>query len=647
PALGAGDQVLAKLHAVHTDDGLSYEARPIKRLAGEGTRRMLGIYRAGPEAGRVVPVAKGAKGADKEWIVPRGAAEGSQEGELVEAEALPGRRLGLPHGRIVARLGDPGAPRQVSLIAMHEHGIPYEVPAEVLEEAAAAEPVALGDREDLRDLALVTIDPEDARDHDDAVCAFPDDDTANRGGWIVWVAIADVARYVRPGSELDREARRRGNSTYFPDRVAPMLPERLSADLCSLMDGVDRPCLAVRMVLNEAGEKIGHRFARGLMRSRASLSSEQAQAAANGDAPADALRRETVEALFAAGAAAHGARERRQPLDLDLPERRIELDDEGRVTSVRVRERLDAHRVIEEFMILANVAAAETLEEKRTPLLYRVHEEPNPEKLDALRETVETVGLTLAKGQVLKTRHLNDLLRAVEAGEHREMINLAVLRAQTQAYYGRENFSHFGLNLRAYAHFTSPIRRYADLIVHRALIRACKLGAGGLSPEEIERIDETAEHISMTERRSMEAERDTVDRYLAAFLADRVGAEFEGRISGVQRFGLFVKLDESGADGLVPISTLGREYFRYDEDSRTLTGERSGTVLGIGQPVTVRLVEAEPLSGGLILEVLSVEGAPARRPQRRPRSGPPERRKLTRERIARSKAKRKAGRRKA
>ncbi|HUF57251.1 MAG TPA: RNB domain-containing ribonuclease, partial [Thermohalobaculum sp.] len=302
PALGTGDQVLAKLHAVHTDDGLSYEARPIKRLGGEGTRRMLGIYRAGPEAGRVVPVAKGAKGADKEWIVPRGAAEGSQDGELVEAEALPGRRLGLPHGRIVARLGDPGAPRQVSLIAMHEHGISYEFPAEVLGEAEAAEPVALGDREDLRDLALVTIDPEDARDHDDAVCAFADDDSSNPGGWIVWVAIADVAHYVRPDSELDREARRRGNSTYFPDRVAPMLPERLSADLCSLMEGVDRPCLAVRLVLNEAGEKIGHRFTRGLMRSRASLSYEQAQAAANGDAPADALRRETVEALFAAWA---------------------------------------------------------------------------------------------------------------------------------------------------------------------------------------------------------------------------------------------------------------------------------------------------------------------------------------------------------
>ena len=645
-AFGPGDHVLAKLHPVQTDDHLSYQARPIKRL-GAGPKRMLGVFRAGPEASRVVPVEKGA---DKEWIVRRGDEAGAEDGELVEVEATSGPRFGLPHGRVAARLGDPGAPKQVSLIAMHEHGIPYEFPPEVIAEAEHAKPVdKLGNREDLRDLPLVTIDPEDARDHDDAVCAFPDDDKANKGGWIVWVAIADVAWYVRHGSELDREAWQRGNSTYFPDRVAPMLPEKLSADLCSLIDGVDRPCLAVRMVLNARGEKIDHRFTRGLMRSRFSLSYGQAQAAADGDADAvpEEIRREAVEPVFAAWRAAHAARERRQPLDLDLPERRIELDEEGRVTSVRIRERLDAHRVIEEFMILANVAAAEALEERRSPLIYRVHEEPNPEKLDALRETVETVGLTLAKGQVLQTRHLNDLLRAVEDSEHREMINLAVLRSQTQAYYARENFAHFGLNLRAYAHFTSPIRRYADLIVHRALISALRLGPGGLERDEIERIDETAEHISVTERRSMAAERDTVDRYLAAFLADRVGAEFTGRISGVQRFGLFVKLDESGADGLVPISTIGREYFRFDADSQTLTGERSGRILGVGQPVTVRLVEAEPVSGGLILEILSVEGEPARRPSgARPgkRQGPSGRRKLPRERIARTKAARKAKR---
>jgi ribonuclease R len=638
PALGPGDRFLAKLRPIEGKDGLTYEARLIKRLGAE-PKRLLGIYRAGPEGGRVLPVDKKS---GKEWLIPAGAAGNARDGELVEAEAVGGKRLGLPHGRIVVRLGDPGAPRQVSLIAIHEHGIPYEFPATVLDEAKTSKPVPDLFGEDLRGLPLLTIDPADARDHDDAVCTFADDDAKNPGGWVVWVAIADVAWYVRPGSELDREARRRGNSTYFPDRVAPMLPESLSADLCSLHEGVDRPVLAVRMVLNADGEKIGHRFTRGLMRSRASLNYQQVQAAEDG-APDDmtkALLEPVIRPLFSAYRAAAAARDRRQPLDLDLPERKIELDEDGKVSSIRIRERLDAHRVIEEFMILANVAAAETLESHRKPLLYRVHEEPNPEKLDALREIVESVGLTLAKGQVLTTRHLNDLLHKARDSESVELVNIAVLRSQTQAYYAVENFGHFGLHLRRYAHFTSPIRRYSDLVVHRALIAALNLGAGGQTPEEAEQFDQTAEHISMTERRSMEAERDTVDRYLAAYLAERAGAEFDGKISGVARFGLFVKLDETGADGLIPVSPLGREYFRYDADSQTLRGEESGLVLGLGLKVTVRLVEAAPVTGGLILELLAVEGAKRRPASGRRGAGTP-RRKLDRARIARAKAVRK------
>jgi ribonuclease R len=357
---------------------------------------MLGIFRASAQGGRLVPIEKKA---DKEWLIATGAANGALDGELVEAEAVPGNRLGLRHGRIIARLGDPGEPRQVSLIAIHEHGIPYDFPQDVLDEAGRARPIPGGFGEDLRQLPLVTIDPADARDHDDAVAATSDDDPKNPGGWIVWVAIADVAWYVRPGSELDREARKRGNSTYFPDRVAPMLPEALSADLCSLHEGVDRPCLAVRMVLSAEGEKIGHRFTRGLMRSGASLSYEQIQAAEDGapDEASEPLLDPVIRPLFGAYLVAAAARERRQPLDLDLPERKVELDAEGNVIAIHIQERLDAHRLIEEFMILANVAAAETLEDRHRPLLYRVHEEPNPEKLDALREIVETVGLTLAK----------------------------------------------------------------------------------------------------------------------------------------------------------------------------------------------------------------------------------------------------------
>jgi ribonuclease R len=633
PGLGAGDRLLGRM--LPPDDPEAPLAARVIRRIGMGPSRVIGIYHEGESGGRIAAIDKKT---DRDWLVAPGESAGARDGELVEAEQLsPARGHGLPRARIVARLGDPSAPKAVSLIAIHEHGIPDEFPDAALAEAEAAEPVSLGKREDLRALPLVTIDPTDARDHDDAVYAHADDDPKNPGGHVVWVAIADVAHYVRPGSALDREARRRGNSTYFPDRVVPMLPEALSADLCSLVDGADRPCVTVRMVLDADGVKRDHRFTRGLMRSAATLTYSQAQAAADGnpDATTGPLLDSVIRPLWAAWAAAHKARDQRQPLNLDLPERRIVLSDEGKVVSVAFRERHDAHRLIEDFMILANVAAAETLEAKRLRLLYRVHEEPSPEKLEALREIVESVGLTLAKGQVLKTAHLNRLLDGVAGTEHAEMVNMSVLRSMTQAYYSPENFGHFGLNLPRYGHFTSPIRRYADLVVHRALIRAHKWGpdsnGDGLTPAEEEALPDTGEHISMTERRSMMAERDTNDRYLAAYLSERVGSEFDGTIAGVARFGLFVKLDETGADGLVPISALGREYFTYDPDSQTLTGEKSRRVIGLGQRVTVRLAEAVPITDGLLFELLEVEGRRMPIPPRRSGPGAP-RRKLAKSR---------------
>lgn len=633
PALGPGDRFLAKLHPVHEAEGLRYEARLIRKLQA-GARRALGVFRLTDGdrhgGGRILPVDK----SGEEMRVEPGERNGAEDGELVEVEAVGPPKLGMRRVRVVERLGDPSAPRSVSLIAIHQHGLPVAFPEAALAEAEAAEPAGAKGREDLRELPLLTIDPADARDHDDAVCALED-----REGWKVWVAIADVAAYVRPGSALDREARRRGNSAYFPDRVVPMLPERLSGDLCSLHEGEDRPCLAVELTLAADGRVTAHRFARGVMRSRASLTYGRAQAIADGED--DALA-EPVRRLFAAWRAADRRRAERAPLELDLPERRIELSAEGRVTAVAFRERLDAHRVIETFMILANVAAAETLERLRRPLLYRVHEEPAPEKLEALREQMETVGLTLAKGQVLKTAHLNRLLAQAEGGPFVEQVNLAVLRAQTQAYYSPRNFGHFGLALRSYAHFTSPIRRYADLIVHRALIAGHGWGRDGQTAEEAEGLEETAEHVSRTERRAMEAERDTVDRYLAAFLSERIGAEFEGRVSGVQKFGLFVTLDETGASGLVPVGSLGGEWWRFDAGAQTLTGERSGQVLAAGAKVRVRLAEAAPMAGGLRLELLEVEegalGA-ARAMRGRGAGGP--KRKLARAKIAAAKAKRK------
>ena len=612
PAIGPGERILARLVEVAGEDH-QYEARLIRRI-GHTPQKLVGIFRKETEGGRILPIDKGQ---DKEWRVLPDATQGAKDGELVEAEQAGSRaRLGLPLARITERLGDPSAPRAVSLIAIHQHGIPDEFPDAAIQQADAARPATMKGREDMRDLPLVTIDPADARDHDDAVAAQIEED----GGATIWVAIADVAHYVTPGSALDREARHRGNSTYFPDRVVPMLPDVLSGDLCSLHEGVDRPVIAVRMRLDAEGNKLSHRVHRGMMRSRASLAYEQAQAAADGspDAQAEPLMDSVIRPLWHAYGLLRQARARRQPLELDLPERHIVLAEDGRVKSVNFRDRFDAHKLIEEFMVLANVAAAEELIDKRRPLLFRVHAEPSLEKIDALREVAQASGFTLAKGQVLQTRHLNRLLEQAQGTDFDELINVSALRSMTQAYYDPENLGHFGLALKSYAHFTSPIRRYSDLVVHRALITAHGWGKDGLSPQDIENLSETARQISETERRSMAAERDTTDRYLAAYLSDRVGAEFTGRINGVQRFGAFVRLDETGADGLLPIREIGREYFVYDPDNQTLMGSETGLEIGIGQRVTVRLSEAVPLTGGLMLELLELEGKPLPRgPQTR------------------------------
>ncbi len=636
PALGATDRILARLTETPKSDH-PYQARMIRRI-GHNPQRIIGVFRASSEGGRILPVDKGR---DKEWTVAPGVTGGAKDGELVEAElAGPKGRMGLPKARIVTRLGDPSAPKAVSLIAIHQHAIPDHFPDDVMEQAEAAKPAPLKGRRDLRDLPLITIDPWDARDHDDACYVQTHDD-----GFTIWVAIADVAHYVTPNSALDHEARKRGNSTYFPDRVVPMLPDTLSGDLCSLHEGVDRACIAVEMRIDQNGTKVSHAFHRGIMNSPAALNYEEVQEAIDGR-PSDKtapLLDDVLRPLYAAYAALKNARSVRQPLELDLPERQIVLNDDGTVTSVNFKDRLDAHKLIEEFMVLANVAAAETLVDKKSPLLFRVHEEPSQEKLDALREVANASGLQLAKGQVLKTAHLNRLLAQAADTEQAELINLSTLRSMTQAYYNPENFGHFGLALKAYAHFTSPIRRYADLIVHRALISAHGWGDDGLSPWDIEHLAETATVISDTERRSMQAERDTTDRYLAAFLSDRIGTEMTGRISGIAKFGVFVKLDETGADTLIPIRTLGAEYFHHDADSQTLMGSDSGTVIGLGQRVTVKLSEAEAVTGGLLAELIKMDERMMPRGPSAKRGKPP-RRKMSAAKKKAAKTKRKVSR---
>lgn len=605
PAAGVGDRVLARISPQGADSDYPYHARTIKRLPRTASRSLLGIFRSLDQGRGVIdPVDKKQL---KEWTVPRGNTGDAEDGELVRFEIARSARYGVPTARIVERLGNPEAQQSISLIALHAHGIPDVFPPTVISEADAAIEAALDARDDLRDLPLITIDPADARDHDDAVWAEADPDPKNPGGWVVIVAIADVAHYVTPASPLDKEARKRGNSVYFPDRVVPMLPERISNDLCSLKEGVDRPCLAVRMIFDQAGQKRSHRFFRGLMRSAASLSYEQAQAAIDGrtDEASGPLLDPVLRPLWGAYASLASARNDRGPLELDLPERKILLDDKGRIRDVVTPPRLDAHRLIEECMIQANVAAAETLEAKRSPLVYRVHDAPSKEKLLALSDFLATIDMTLSKAGVLKPSQFNRILAETRATPTAELVAEVVLRSQSQAEYSPQNLGHFGLNLRRYAHFTSPIRRYADLIVHRALIRALGLGAGALTDKEIEALEETASAISDTERRAMAAERDTADRLVAAYLADRVGASFSAKVSGLVRSGLFVRLSETGADGFVPASGIGNEYFYHDEVRQALVGEDTGLAYRLGDPVEVRLAEAIPSAGALRFDLLS------------------------------------------
>ena len=604
--IGIGDRILARITELNEADvdGFRFEASPIKRLPRE-KRRLLGIYRAHRHGGGTIePIDRKQL---RSWSLPKGDEGSAKDGDLVRFDLARKGRHHVPQARIMETIGNPDDQRQISLIAVHTHGIPDDFPESVITESKSLEPPNPQGRTDLRGVPLVTIDPPDARDHDDAVFAEPDDDPANPDGWVVIVAIADVAHFVRPGTRLDREAQLRGNSVYFPDRVVPMLPERISNDLCSLREGEDRPCLAVRLVIDKTGNKKSHTFLRAMMRSAAKLSYQEAQAAIDGK-PSEKCRpimERVLEPLWAAYGVVAQARDRRQPLDLDLPERKILLDATGRVDRIVVPERLAAHRLIEEFMIQANVAAAEALEGKRASVVYRIHDQPSKEKLKSLREFLDSLDLKLAPQGTLKPEHFNKILAHAKSMPVPELVNEVVLRSQSQAEYNVDNIGHFGLNLRRYAHFTSPIRRYADLIAHRALIRALRLGAGGLEDHEVPHLAEVSKAISDAERRAMAAERETVDRLIAAHLADRIGATFSGRIAGVTRSGLFVRLSDTGADGFVPVSSLQGDFYNHVEALHALVGKRTGETFSLGDAVEVRLVEAIPSAGALRFEMLS------------------------------------------
>ena len=590
-ALGIGDRLLARIE----ERGSGQTAFPIKALA-RSAEFVLGIVRKDGTGHRLVPVDKKAR-----YDLAISDMGDASPGDLVLAE--PHGRGSLQQARIIEVLGDPFQPRAFSLIAIHAKGIPHEFDDATISEADKVAGQGLGAREDLRQLPFLTIDPADARDHDDAVWAAPDPD--KEGHWQAIVAIADVSWFVRPGGALDRSARARGNSVYFPDLVVPMLPERLSADVCSLVEGQDRAVLACHLHIAPDGKIVSQRFARAVIRCITNIAYEDAQAShdsGEGDFHGPLAH------LWGAWGALKRARDRREPLALDMPERRVVLDAAGRIEKIVLRQQIPANQLIEDYMIAANVAAAKALEAKKAPCMYRDHEPPSREKLVTLKEYLETFDIAFTLGQVIKPATFNRILAQVKGEDHGQQVSEQVLRTQTQAYYSPDNTGHFGLALGSYAHFTSPIRRYADLIVHRALVAAWKLGDGGLDEAGSAAMGRTAEHVSMTERRAMEAERDTLDRYVAAYLSEHVGQVVKTRITGVAKFGFFAQVDGLGGDGLVPVSTLGAERFVFDEDARVLEGLDSGTRYTAGQRLELRLVEANPITGALRFELPFGEG---------------------------------------
>ncbi|WP_370649272.1 ribonuclease R [Neorhizobium galegae] len=602
-AAGLNDRVLAKIFPNKDRSGPAYTARVIKIIDKRRGASLGIVHKLDDGELRLLPIDR----RGEEMVIEPADIGEAKDGDLVETEVVRSGRFGLPRARVLSIVGTIGSEKAISMIAVYSHGIPHIFPKQVMDEAEAAKPATMAQREDWRSLPLITIDPADAKDHDDAVYAELDPSPDNPDGVIVTVAIADVSWYIRTGSPLDREALKRGNSVYFPDRVVPMLPERISNDLCSLREGEDRPALAVRMVFSKEGRKAGHTFHRIMMKSAAKLSYQQAQAAIDGkpDDKSGPLLEPILKPLWHAYGVMKRGRDRRQPLELDMPERKILLKADGTVDRVHVPERLDAHKLIEEMMIQANVAAAETLEKKRQALIYRIHDTPSLAKQETLREFLATLGIPMAKGGQMRANSFNGILAKAEGTAHQVMVNEMVLRSQSQAIYSPENIGHFGLNLMKYAHFTSPIRRYADLIVHRALVGSLGLGEGGIKPDEEAQLDDIAAEISTFERRAMAAERDTINRLIAHHLSERIGEEFVGRVSGVTKAGLFVSLPTYGADGFIPISTLGNDYFIYDEAHQALSGEKTGLGYQIGDTVDVRLKQAIPLAGALQFEMLS------------------------------------------
>lgn len=593
----------------------NFTAKAVKVFTEHNASHSMGVFEPKKKGGIVYPVSKKQK---KEFHVAAHHTLKAAEGDIVRIEILD-EGATANQAKVVAILGNVYQPKGLSLISILQHDLPNEFSHEAIAEAEKGTVPLLGSREDLRDYDLVTIDGEDARDFDDAVFAEPRED-----GWHIIVAIADVAHYVRPNSALDKEAFARGNSVYFPDRVLPMLPEKLSNDLCSLRPNQDRACMAVHILLDKQGKLSQYKFVRGLMRSKARLTYTEAQNIYDGIV--DSPLRKAIKNMNNVYKVLLENRYKRGALDIDLPEHQVILDKEGNLEDIRVRSRLDSHKLIEEFMILANICAAKALESKQMPCLYRIHETPTESRVQSLREFLTFIKLIDKQKHLVTPGDFNHVIHQVKDTPQHIMVSEMVLRSQQQAQYSPSNHGHFGLGLTHYAHFTSPIRRYADLIVHRSLIKAFDLGDGALTDDQMHNLTSVANHITEREKEAETAEREVINRYLSLYMLETEQVHFTGRITSVTAFGLFVQVDETGITGMVPISSLS-DFFVYNESAHELKGRASGTVYKLGDRVEVELQDVNVLTGQIAfhLKVKRSGGAkqptvsvgPAKKPKKR------------------------------
>lgn len=582
-----GDRVAARL------SGTDQRGRPegtIVKVLERGTTQIVGRLR--DESGICFVIPDNPRIGHR-VLVPRDRLAQAQSGQVVLVELIEQpSKTAQPLGHVIRVLGEHAAPGMETEIAIHSHGLPFEFPAEAVAEAdrfgSAVSAAAKRDREDIRELPLVTIDGEDARDFDDAVWC-----EETKTGWRLIVAIADVSSYVAPQSALDREAQHRGTSVYFPNRVLPMLPEALSNGLCSLNPQVDRLCLACEMRITKNGKVTRARFFEGVMRSAARLTYTKVAAyLANASSVSEEVRAlgPLLEQLHSLFKALHYARLDRGALDFDAPELKVRFDADGRVAAFVEYTRNDAHRLIEECMIAANVQAAKFLKKHRIPSLYRVHGQPEEDRLEQLRQFLQGFGIHLPTDRELAPKDLSAVLKRVVGSEEAQLIDTVVVRSLPQAVYQPANIGHFGLALEEYAHFTSPIRRYPDLMVHRGIRHILQGGTVedfGWSPNTMAQL---GQQCSFTERRADEATRDALSWLKCEYMQDKVGEEFDGIVTSVVDFGLFVRLKGLQIDGLVHVSALGAEYFSRDRSGFRMVASRSGRVFKLGDHLRVRLI---------------------------------------------------------